>query len=72
MDYQFSDLVDIPDLQQILVSFHAASGITAEILDLETQITLLLRAKIPGTNSNSSHKVGRLAKNSCRKITENP
>jgi PAS domain S-box-containing protein len=38
MKSRFSDLVDIPDLQQILVSFYAASGITAEIMDLDSQI----------------------------------
>ncbi len=37
MDYRFSDLLDIPDLQRTLVSFHAASGIPAEIMDLESR-----------------------------------
>ena len=40
MDYRFSDLLDIPDLEQTLVSFHAASGIPAEIMDLEGQTIL--------------------------------
>jgi PAS domain S-box-containing protein len=35
--YPFSDLVDISDLQQILVSFHAASGIRTAILYLDNQ-----------------------------------
>ena len=38
MEYQFSNLVDIPDIQQILVSFHAASGIMTRILDLDGRI----------------------------------
>lgn len=38
MHYPFSDLVAIPALQQILDSFYSASGITIEILDLESQI----------------------------------
>jgi PAS domain S-box-containing protein len=36
--YQFSDVIDISDLQQILVSFYAASGIRTAILDLDNQI----------------------------------
>jgi PAS domain S-box-containing protein len=40
MNYRFSDLVDIPDLQRILVSFHAASGIPTEIMDLDSQTIL--------------------------------
>jgi signal transduction histidine kinase len=38
MEYRFSNLVDIPDIQQILVSFHAASGILTRILDLDGRI----------------------------------
>jgi PAS domain S-box-containing protein len=37
MKYQFSDVADIPELQQILVSFHAATGIAAEIIDFDSQ-----------------------------------
>jgi PAS domain S-box-containing protein len=38
--YQFSDLADISNLQQILVSFHAASRIPVEITDSDSQTTL--------------------------------
>lgn len=37
MKYRFLDLVDIPDLQQTLDSFHVASGIPIEIMDLDRQ-----------------------------------
>lgn len=37
MDYRFADVADIPRLQQILVSFQAASGIPAEIVDLASE-----------------------------------
>lgn len=45
MKYQFSDLVAIPDIQQILDSFYSASRIPAEILDLESQIILASAGK---------------------------
>jgi signal transduction histidine kinase/PAS domain-containing protein len=38
MEYRFSDLVDILDIQQILVAFHAANGIMTRILDLDGRI----------------------------------
>lgn len=38
MKYRLSDLIDISDLQQILVSFQAASGIRTAILDSDDQI----------------------------------
>ncbi len=37
MQYSFSDLVVIDDIQQILVSFRSICGITTEILDLGSQ-----------------------------------
>ena len=40
MDYRLSNIVDIPDLQRTLVSFHAASGIPTEIMDLDSQTIL--------------------------------
>lgn len=40
MQYPFSDLVAIPDIQQILDSFYSASRITTEILDLESQVII--------------------------------
>jgi hypothetical protein len=45
MKYRFSDLVDISDLQQILVSFHTASGIRTAILDLDNQIIVASSAE---------------------------
>jgi len=38
MEYRFSNLVDISEIQQILVSFQAASGIMTRILDLDGRI----------------------------------
>ena len=38
MQYPFSDLVAIPDIQQILVTFQSSSGISAEIMDMDGQI----------------------------------
>jgi PAS domain S-box-containing protein len=35
MERRFSDLVDIPDIQEILVSFQAANGIVIRILDVD-------------------------------------
>jgi signal transduction histidine kinase len=37
IDYRIFDLLNIPDLQQILTSFRIASGIRAAILDLDDQ-----------------------------------
>ena len=37
MKHRFLDLVDISDLQENLTSFHAASGIHLEIVDLDSQ-----------------------------------
>ena len=38
MENRFSNLVDISEIQQILVSFQAASGIMTRILDLDGRI----------------------------------
>src|SRR5688500_4117726 len=38
MQYSFSDLVEIPDIQQILVNFQSSSGISTEIMDMDGQI----------------------------------
>lgn len=49
MTYVFSDLIAIPDLQQIIDSFYAANRIAAELLDLDRQII----AAAPGRNSSN-------------------
>lgn len=41
MQYQFSDLIAISDLQEILDSFYSVHGITTEILGLDSQITMV-------------------------------
>lgn len=41
MQYQFSDLIAISDMQEILDSFYSAQGITTEILDLNNQIIVV-------------------------------
>ena len=38
MQYPFSDLVAIPNIQQILVTFQSNSGISTEIMDMDGQI----------------------------------
>ncbi|OQY91565.1 MAG: hypothetical protein B6D39_06325 [Anaerolineae bacterium UTCFX2] len=38
MEYRFSDVVSIPNLQQMLVSFFSGCGITAEIVDSGGQV----------------------------------
>ena len=37
MQYPFSDLVEIPNIQQILVTFQSSSGISTEIIDMDGQ-----------------------------------
>ena len=44
-EYRFSELIDIPDLQKILVSFYAATGIRTAILDLDDQIIVASSAE---------------------------
>lgn len=41
MQYQFSDIIAIYDFQEILDSFYSVHGITTEILDLDSQITVV-------------------------------
>src|SRR5688572_17016723 len=38
MQYSFSDLVTIPDIQRILANFQLSSGISTEIMDMDGQI----------------------------------
>lgn len=49
MMHLFSDLIAIPDLQQIIDSFYSANGIVAELLDLDGQIIVVS----PGRNSSN-------------------
>lgn len=38
MQYLFSDLIAVPDIQRLLFTFHSGSGIPTEILDVDGQI----------------------------------